>query len=193
MLWRSIFEIEVNMRYIAQDQTNARAERFQDWSRAAVLRIHAPESTELKELVSKYPSPNGLNRDIGWTSTRNPIGVPGRAREVGYPHHKIDRATPVLTMYEESSSYIHNDATAILNDLGNNHPLKKGPSTSGHDMPICLTARSIVAINDTLIENQKEAEKESLQAGANVTRARHSQVALEVAMVPEGCFQDKVG
>ena len=184
MLWRSIFEIEVNMRYIAQDQTNLRAERFQDWGRAALLRIHAPDSSELKELTSKYPSPNDLNRDIGWTRSRNPIGVPGRAREVGYPHEKIDRETPVLNMYEESSSYTHNDAVAILNDLGNNHPLKRGPSVSGHDMPLCLTARSIVAINDTLVESQHGSAKENFLGVANVARARHTQVALEVAMVP---------
>ena len=184
MLWRSIFEIEVNMQYIAQDQTNARAERFQDWGRAALLRIHAPDSSELKELISKYSSSNELKRDIGWTRTRNPIGVPGRAREVGYPHEKIDRAIPVLNMYEESSSYAHNDAVAILNDLGNNHPLKRGPSVSGHDIPLCLTARSIVVINDSLIESQQESAEENFRAVANVARARHIQVALEVAMVP---------
>ena len=184
MLWRSIFEIEVNMRYIAKDQTNARAERFQDWGRAAFLRIHAPDGSELNELVIKYPSPNDLNRDIGWTRSRNPLGVTGRAREVGYPHEKTDRGTPVLKMYEESSSYTHNVAVAILNDLGNNHPLKRGPSVSGHDMPLCLTARSIVAINDTLVECQHESTEWKLRTVSNIARARHSQVALEVAMVP---------
>ena len=184
MLWRSIFEIEVNMQYIAQDQINARAERFQDWGRAAFLRIHAPDSSELKELISKYSSPDDLNRDIGWTRTRNPVGVPGRAREVGYPHEKIGRATPVLNMYEESSSYVHNDAVAILNDLGNSHPLERGPSVSGHDLPLFLTARSIVVINDALIESQQKSSEENLRAVANVARTRHTEVAFEVAMVP---------
>ena len=184
ILWRSIFEIEVNMRYIAQDQTDTRAERFWDWGRVANLRIHAPETAELKALISKYPPPNDLSREIGWTRIGNPIGVLGRAKDVGYPHDRIGRAIPVLNMYEESNSYTHNDAVAILNDLGNNHPLKRGPSVSGHDMPLCLTARSIVAINDTLVENQKETEKDNLRAGAEAVRARHSQVGLEVAMVP---------
>ena len=157
---------------------------FRIGGRAAFLRIHAPDGSELEELITKYPSPDELNRDIGWTRSRNPIGVPGRAREVGYPHEKTDQGTPVLNMYEESSSYTHNDAVAILNDLGNNHPFKRGPSVSGHDMPLCLTARSIVAINDTLVESQQESAEESLRAVSNITHARHTQVALEVAMVP---------
>ena len=110
VLWRSIFEIEINMKYIAQDKTDTRAERFLDWGRAAYLRLHSADSTELKSLMSQYPPPNHLNREIGWTRQQNPIGVPGRAKEIGYSSERVGQATPVLNMYEESSSYSHNDA-----------------------------------------------------------------------------------
>ena len=51
-------------------------------------------------------------------------------------------------------------------------------------MPLCLAARSIVVINDTLLESHHEFEQDSFRVLANVARARHTQVALEVAMVP---------
>ena len=137
------------------------------------------------DIENKYPRPNQLNSEIGWTHDTNPMGVPRRAAEIGYGKDEVDGKTPVLKLYEESNSYIHNDATAIANDLGNNHPFKKGPSVSGHDMPLCLTALSIATANETLVGSQREADKADLQAGARVVLARQSQVPLEVAIVPE--------
>ncbi|MDE2716946.1 MAG: DUF5677 domain-containing protein [Chloroflexota bacterium] len=185
MLWRSIFEIEINMQYIAQDETDTLAERFLDWGRAAHLRLYFPDSDELEALEDKYPKPDQLANEIGWTRQINPMGVPRRAKEVGYGSEKMDRMTPVLNFYEESNSYIHNDAMAITNDLGNNHPFKKGPSVSGHDMPLCLTARSIAVANDALIGSQREADKAGLQDGSEVLWERHARVLLAVATVPE--------
>ena len=173
------------MQYIAQDETDTLAERFLDWGRASYLRLYSPDSLELRTLKDKYPKPNQLANEIGWTRKNNPMGVPRRAKEVGYGNEKTGRKTAVLNFYEESNSYIHDDAMAIANDLGNNHPFKKGPSVSGHDMPLCLTARSIAVANDTLIGSQREADKAGLQDGAEVVLARHTRVFLAVAMVPE--------
>ena len=185
IVWRSIFEIEVNMQYIALDETETRAERFRDWGRAAYLRLNFPDSTELEALVSKYTKRN-LEREIGWTRLRNPIGVPGRAKEIEYSSKQREgRATTILNMYEESNSYSHYDATAVVNDLGNNRPLNNGPSASGHDMPLCLTARSIAVINMALIDSQGESDKVNMEPMDRIVYARHSQVAWEVAMVPE--------
>ena len=184
MLWRSIFEIEVNMQYISQDETNALAERFLDWGRAAFLRLNSPDSLELRSLTSKYPKPNQLDKEIGWTSQTSPMGVQRRAKAVGYGSERLGQAILDLNMYEESNSYIHNDAMAIANDLGRNHPLKKGPSVSGHDMPICLTASSIAVANDTLMNCQRELDKAELLEGSQVVRERHKKVLIEVAMVP---------
>ena len=184
MLWRSIFEIEINMIFIAQDETGERAERFLDWGRAAYLRLNSPNSDELKILEKKYPHPQQLNREIGWTRALNPMGIPARARAIRYPNGNKDGRTPVLKMYEESNAYGHNDAIAIANDLGSNRPLDKGPSAAGHDMPLCLTSRSVTVANDTLINSQKESDIAEQERGANVVRVRNSQVPLEVAMVP---------
>ena len=184
IIWRSIFELEVNMRYILQDDTGNRAERFMDWGEAAYLRLNAPNSTELKSLEAKYPRPQRLDREIGWTREINPIGVPGRAKEIGYPTERQGNRIPVLDMYEESSAYSHNDAMALLNNLGNGTPFRKGPSVSGHDMPLCLTARSLTTVTHTLANCQEEARRSQLEREVNVVGARSSQVALEVAMVP---------
>ena len=185
ILWRSIFEIEVNMQYIALDETDCRAERFADWGRAAYLRLNFPNSSELESLRGKYPNQD-MDREIGWTRPKNPIGVPGRARVIGYlSKQREGRATTILNMYEESNSYSHYDAMAIVNDLGNNRPLNNGPSASGHDMPLCLTARSIAVINRTLIDSQSESNGLNMEPLDRVVYARHAQVPLEVAMVPE--------
>ena len=184
VLWRSMFEIEINMKFIAQDETDILADRFLDWGRAVYLALHSPDSAELGSLRCKYPKPNQLGNEIGWTHQTNPMGVPRRAKEVGYPCERIGRAVPVLNMYAESNAYSHNDAIAITNDLGNNHPIRKGPSVSGHDMPLSLAARSVAVATDTLVDSQNETDKVKLQAGARLVRTRHSQVLLDVAMVP---------
>ena len=184
IIWRSIFELEVNMGYISQDATGGRAERFVDWGEAAYLRLNAPNSTELKSLEAKYPRPQRLDREIGWTREKNPIGIPGRAKEIGYPTKRQANRIPVLDMYEESSAYSHNDAMALLNNLGNGTPFRKGPSVSGHDMPLCLTARSLTTVTHTLANCQEEAHRSQLDREVNIVGARSSQIPLEVAMVP---------
>lgn len=96
IIWRSIFELEVNMGYILQDETGNRAERFVDWGEAAYLRLNAPNSAELKSLEAKYPRPQRLDREIGWTREKNPIGIPGRAKEIGYPTERQGNRITVL-------------------------------------------------------------------------------------------------
>ena len=185
MVWRSIFEIEINMAYVSQDETDKRAERFQDWGLAAYLRLNSPESSELESLKVKYPRPNQLDREIGWTREHTPLGVPARARATGYADKKGSREIRMLKMYEESSAYSHNDAVALLNDLGNNRPLSKGPSVSGHDMPLCLTASSLNIATRTLANGHNETERARLMSGADTVDARSIKVYLEVAQVPE--------
>ena len=173
------------MGYILQDETGNRAERFVDWGEAAYLRLNAPNSTELKSLEAKYPRPQRLDREIGWTREKNPIGIPGRAKEIGYPTERQGNRITVLSMYEESSAYSHNDATALLNNLSNSYFLGKGPSVAGHDMPLCLTARSLTATTQVLANCQEETHRSQLEHEVNIVGARSSQVPFEVAMVPE--------
>ena len=78
------------------------------------------------------------------------MGIPARAAVVGYPTKLPGSQTPVLDIYEESNAYVHNDATAIFHDLGTNKPFEKGPSASGLDMPLCLTARSVSVVCEAL-------------------------------------------
>ena len=185
VVWRSIFEIEVNMSYISQDETDERSERFHDWGMAAYLRLYSPESSELESLIIKYPRPNQLDREIGWTQERDPLGVPARARATGYAGEIDSGAIGVLNMYEESSAYSHNDAVALLNNLGNNFPLMKGPSVSGHDMPISLTASSLSVATRILVDSRKEPERTTLLSRVGIVNARSDRVLFEVAQVPE--------
>ncbi len=183
MLWRSIFEIQVNMDFIAQEGTDDRATRFRDWSRMSYLKLHDPDGVEIKILNNKYEGWE-VRRDVGWTRQNNTMGIPARAKELGYADKPKGNLTPLLQIYEESSAYVHNDATAILNDLSKNHPFVKGPSEAGLDMPLCLTSLSIAMVNDILVRNQPDVS-EDLIRHAGVVWARQSQVPLEVAMVPE--------
>ena len=64
--WRAIFEIQVNMAFIAADTTGETAKRFQDWSKASALRLYDPESDELKTLRKTYAGWE-IDRDMGWT------------------------------------------------------------------------------------------------------------------------------
>ena len=112
IVWRSGFEIEVNMGYVAKDESDQRAVRFQDWGRAAFLRLNAPDSSELGQLSAKYPPPNELDREIGWTRAPNPLGMRGRAIAIGYTNGSNSRNGRALAMFEESSAYAHNDAMA---------------------------------------------------------------------------------
>ena len=187
MLWRSIFEIEINMQFISQDETDSLAERFIDWGRAAYLRLNHPDSAELGELRRKYPKPNQLDNERGWTRTHEskPMGVPGRAEAVGYGEERVGLAALELKMYKESNSYVHNDSIAIANYLGKNHPLQKGPSESGHDMPLYLTASSVSTANEALIGSLDEADKEGLRNVARVVRVRRSLLHHDFSPAPE--------
>ena len=184
MIWRSIFEIEVNMAFIAQEGTNDRAERFQDWAAAAFLGAQDPNNPELAKLKKKYQGWQ-LDRDIGWTRKNNPMGIPARAKAVGYSTSTGSKEISGLSMYSQTNAYVHSDALAILNDLSNSQPFDKGPSASGLDMPLCLTARSLSVTTDTLVSNVNEAKKTKPKTYESYTYWRHTQVLLEVAMAPE--------
>ncbi len=183
MLWRSIFEIEVNMKYIAQDTSGVMAERFADWGTAAYLRLNVPYSGELVELLSKYPKQD-LSSEIGWTDQSKPLGMRRRARAVGYVGKRMGSRMPMLDLYLESNSYIHNDSVAIANDLGSRPALRKGPSVSGHDMPLCLASRSLAVATRTLVAAQRKDRNEVLKKAQNLVQSRSNLVSLEVSMVP---------
>ncbi|MCY4367747.1 MAG: DUF5677 domain-containing protein [Chloroflexi bacterium] len=184
MIWRSIFEIEVNMAFIAQEGTNDRGERFRDWATAAVLRSQDANNPELAKLKKKYQGWQ-LDRDIGWTRKNNPMGIPARAKAVGYSDTTVGNEISGLFMYAETNAYVHNDARAIFNDLGRSQPFDKGPSGSGLDMPLCLTARSLSIVTDILICNVDQAKRPEPKAYQSYTYWRHTQVLLEVAMIPQ--------
>lgn len=185
-LWRSIFELQVNMQFIAQEGNNDRAERFQDWAVAANLRLHHPAAQELKTLETKYPKPGwDLRRDIGWTRHKNPMGIPARARELGYPTQRAENKVPLLGIYEDSNAYAHNDAFAIFSDLGSNRAFDRGPSPAGLDMPLCLTAISLSVITDTLVMNQSHIDPTELEPYAYSLYVARNEVELEVSMVPD--------
>lgn len=184
MIWRSIFEIEVNMAFIAQEGTNDRAERFQDWATVAILGAQDPENPELANLRKKYKGWE-LDRDIGWTRKRNPMGIPARAKKVGYSDKNIGNEISGLFMYAETNAYVHNDAKALFNDLSNNQPFDKGPSASGMDMPLCLAARSLSTVTNLLVSNLEEAKRADSNAYIGFIYWRHTQVLLEVGRVPE--------
>ena len=185
VLWRSIFELQINMQFIAQEGNNDRAERFQDWSIATHLRLHDATSDELKALKLKYAKPWQLDKDMGWTRATNPMSIPTRAKEVGYPTERDGRKVPVLELYADSNAYVHNDATGIFIDLGSNRAFDRGPSPAGHDMPLCLTAHSLSTITETLVVNQNHVELTELAEYVDSVYIARNDVELEVAMVPE--------
>ena len=184
VVWRAIFEIQVNMQFLAKDQTGETAERFRDWSRASELKLHDPQSNELETLQTKYAGWQ-IDRQIGWTRKNNPMGIPARATAVGYSSPPSQGELPILQIYEASNAYGHNDFTGIFYDLGANPPFVKGPSAAGLDMPLCLTALSIATVTEVLAKNQEAALANVLEPHLDIMWARQSQVLLEVAMVPE--------
>lgn len=185
VLWRSIFELQINMQFIAQEGNNDRAERFQDWSIATHLRLHDATSDELKALRLKYAKPWQLDKDMGWTRANSPMGIPTRAKEIGYPTERDGKKVPVLELYADSNAYVHNDATGIFIDLGSNRAFDRGPSLAGHDMPLCLTAYSLSTITETLVVNQNHVELTELAEYVDSVYIARNAVELEVAMVPD--------
>ena len=184
MIWRSIFELEVNTRFIVLEETDGRARRFRDWANAAYLRQHEPESDELARLEERYKGWQ-IRRDHGWTRKEAPMGIRARAVAVGYASEPQGTEIPLLDIYGESNAYVHNDATAIFHDLGTNRPFDKGPSASGLDMPICLTARSVSIVCEVLASAQTGHDATELTPSLRIVEARSGLVALEVAHVPE--------
>ena len=70
ILWRSLFEIEVNMAYIAKDTTQvpSRAKRYYDWNMANYFYVNGLFSHEtMIELQRKYKGWNLKHYD-GWTA-----------------------------------------------------------------------------------------------------------------------------
>ena len=184
MIWRSIFELEVNMSFIVLDNTDDRARRFRDWANAAYLRQHEPDNDELERLKEKYKGWH-IRRDHGWTLKEAPMGIRARAVAVGYPSESRGTETPLLDIYGESNAYVHNDATAIFHDLGTNRPFDKGPSASGLDMPLCLTARSVSIVCEALATAQAGHDATKFTPSVRTVEARSGQVSWEVALVPE--------
>lgn len=182
--WRAIFEIQVNMAFIAADTTGETAKRFQDWSKASALRLYDPESDELKTLRKTYAGWE-IDRDMGWTRKGYLMGIRTRARAIGYSDSPAVGETSILQIYQASNAYGHNDATGIFHDLGTNPPFVKGPSAAGLDMPLCLTSLSVATVTEILSKNQEDVHANDLEPHLRTVWARQSQVPLEVAMVPK--------
>ena len=190
VLWRSLFEIEVNMAYIARDTTQvpSRAERYNDWSIANYLYVNNLLAHEaLIELKRKYSGWN-LRHHEGWTAPPdNPkasLDVPSRARPVGHVEkNKRDGGYSHLDIYTLSHSYVHNNVFGMLNDpLTLRGESQYGPSSLGLDTPICLTAISLVRITHLLLDHKPNSEFAHFGKFADI---QTSQVQSEVSMVPE--------
>ena len=88
--WRSLYEVEVNMAFIARDttQTPSRAERYEDWSKANFFLVNYRQSEEgMIELRRKYRGWHLADHD-GWTAPPdNPnatLALEKRALQTGY-------------------------------------------------------------------------------------------------------------
>ena len=185
-LWRSAFELEVNIAYIS-DKSQADpeiGERFWDWGTITRLKFSNPNSQELAQLKSKYPGWQ-TDSDIGWTGAKNVMGFNRRAQAAGYQKGNRPNQYNPLDIYELANAYVHNDATAIFNDLGQNPTWSKGPSAKGLDLPIPLIASTVERATQMLIDCQDERVTEYLKTFDIFVKLCKSQVYLEASMVPE--------
>lgn len=190
--WRSLFEIEVNMAFIAKGTTQkpSRAERFQDWSMATYFLHSNLQSHEgMIALRRKYKSWNLGNPD-GWTAPPdNPkatLSLTERALRVGYLWGDPQNGKySNLDIYNLCHSYVHTNMVAMLNDpLTSGRSILDNPSPFDLDTPLCLTARSLTTVTLLFLENHQDPAKESnLDEFRRFAEIQESQVLLEVGRV----------
>ena len=149
--WRSLFEIEVNMAFIARDTTQipSRAERYEDWSEANYFLVNYRQNDErMIALCRKYRDWKLADHD-GWTAPPdNPnaiLSLDKRAQQMGYERGNGQQSLySPLHIYTLCHSYVRNNIFAISNDaLTPNGGTRDGPTAIGLDVPLCLTAMSI--------------------------------------------------
>lgn len=192
ILWRSLFEIEINMAYIARDTTQvpSRAQRYYDWSIANYFYVNDLLTHEtMVELQRKYHRWSLKHYD-GWTAPpdnpKSTLDTRGRALRVGYEEgNKREGKYSRLDIYDLSHSYVHNNMFGMLNDLLTPRSrLPNAPSIVGLDTPICLTAISLSTVTrlllDTFPDSGHENELRRIRRFADI---QESQVLLEVGRV----------
>ena len=157
--WRSLFEIEVNMAFIARDTTQipSRAERYEDWSKANYFLVNYRQNDErMIALCRKYRDWKLADHD-GWTAPPdNPnaiLSLEKRAQQMGYERGNGQQSLySPLHIYTLCHSYVHNNIFAISNDaLTPNGGTRDGPTAIGLDVPLCLTAMSIRNVTRLLL------------------------------------------
>ena len=138
---------------------------------------------KLAELIAKYPEWQ-TDSDIGWTHPHNLIGFNRRAQSAGYDRGDRPHRYSALDIYDLANAFVHNDATAIFNDLGQTPPFEKGPNAKGLDLPLPAIASNVERATRTLVDTQKADLAETLRHFHGYVRFGASQVRLECAMVP---------
>lgn len=191
-LWRSLFEIEVNMAFIAEGTTQrpTRAERFHDWNMARYFYINnLPSDPRMVELRRKY-SGWKLKQYNGWTAPPdNPtatLDVPDRALQVGHVEkNRHEDGYSRLDIYNLCHSYVHNDMFGMLNSpLTSTDTPMDDPSNSGLDTPLCLTALSLTTVTAILLENINAPNLETeLSEFLSFAEIQMGQVNLEVGII----------
>jgi len=190
--WRSLFEIEVNMAYVAKGTTQrpSRAERFQDWSTATYLIDNNLRSHErMIELQRKYKGWNLGNPD-GWTAPPdNPkatLSLTERALRVGYSRGDTQKGQySKLDIYNLCHSYVHTNMVAMLNDpLTSGRTILDSPAPFDLDTPLCMTASSLTTVVVLFLENHQDTDQEGqLSEFKRFAEIQESQVLVEVGRV----------
>ena len=190
--WRSLFEIEINMAFIAKGTTQrpCRAERFQDWSKATFFIDNNLRSHDgMIELHRKYKDWNLGNPD-GWTAPPdNPkatLSLTERALKVGHLRGDTHNGQySKLDIYNLCHSYVHTNMVAMLNDpLTSKRTILDNPSPFDLDTPLCMTASSLTTVMVVFLENHQAPDKESkLSDFKRFAEIQESQVFVEVGRV----------
>ena len=192
--WRSLYEIEVNMAFIARDTTQnpSRAERYEDWSEANFFLVNHRQNDEgMIKLRRKYHGWH-LADHAGWTAPPdNPnanLTLEKRALQVGYEKKNTDQNLySPLHIYSLCHSYVHNNIFAISNDvLTPKDGAHDGPTAIGLDVPLCLTALSVRNVTNLIVENIPALQSDA--AGEYFVRCgdiQADQVLVEVARVKQ--------
>ena len=173
------------MAYIenAQETDPEVAKRFIDWSKMAYLRFNQRDSQELKELRSLYEGWN-TDSDQGWTSKRRIIGLRRRAHLAGYASGIRPHDFQVLDIYDLANAFVHNDATALFNDLGGSSPFLKGPSRAGLDLPLTLVGTSLRGATEILIQRQPGSDDDALKEYKLSMLVIQNDINIEASIVP---------
>ena len=192
ILWRSLFQIEVDMAFVAKGDTQvpSRAERYYDWWMANYFGVNGlPDHAEMIRLRRKYSGWKLRDYD-GWAAPpdnpRASLDLTERAQRVGYTRQTkdVDRYSP-LDVYTRCHSYVHNNMFAMWNDLITPRQVRRdGPTAVGLDVPLCLTAYSLTRATHLLLDSHagEDGRRESLSFG-RLAEIQESQVMLEVQRV----------